>query len=392
MRESSGISRQDALKLVDKFNRITGAWAGFAEKRLDYSPSAEETRFHRLLERGHKEYRRRYAEQQKLLDNGVFIAKIASALAAMPAARHVRFHDDDDAFPIYSCKDKQSTFDAELLEEEELCKGLFKRQPMWYGISHQHALFTDASRVIPNFLAALDGTDVRLVSFELRISAIESFRTLHSSADNGPKSGSAMRDLRVFEFVHRGPDLDRTLQELEALRDFLAPMINAEKLEKLLVRLNLWNAESALDPAFMRSTSLIKPRAAWPNLSSVMLDTVHIAPSDLEHLLKSVRSPQCFVGLHKIHLTNRERSWASILDLLKERHAWANLTSPSGAECELMSLEEYEKVFGSYYGVENRTQEAVSLSGPTEAEAFIRGWAADNPLNPFAERDNSNLH
>lgn len=380
-----GLSEEDLLGHAEKVRRITRAWTEFSRHTANYSPTKEDIRYQDLLERGFEEYRSRFLEQQELLDGGVFVSKIASAMAAMPAAKRLAIHDGGHELSMFSRKDKQFSFGAHLLDDEKLCEGLLKGQRMSYEVQHRHELGSDAIPVIPALLAALDAADVRITSLGIELSTMSDFSRLDSAADTCLKIGSAMRDLKAFNFSNCGSALFRSQYELEVLRDFLALIINAERLQSLSVRLNLWDDDSGLDPATMPLVSVIKARTLWPNLSSVILDTLHIQHSDLENILNCVRSPNGYVGLHKIHLV--DGSWVPVLDALKERHGWSDLTSPSGAECEAMSLEQYELVFGPYDGVGNRTQEEEAYPKATEAEIYIRGWGAGNPLTMAAEHD-----
>lgn len=378
MRELMGYSEEDVLNHTDKIRRITRAWTACTRQTTNYSPTEEDAGYQRLLKRGFEEYRVRYAQQQELLVDGFFIAKIATAMATMPAAKRLVIHDCDDEFPMCFRKARRLPFDAQLLDDEKLCEGLFKGQQMSYQVQRHYELGIDAIPVLPILLAALDEVSIHIDSLDIRLSTMGDFGRLESAADIGEKIGSAMRNLKVFDFSNLGPTLVRSHHELLVLRNFLAPIMNGDRLESLNVRLNLWNDDSALDPATMPLVSVVKARAAWPQLSNLILDTLHIEYADLKHLLLCVQSPQGYVGLHKIHLT--DGSWSAVLDLLKERHRWANLTSPSGAECEEMSMEEYERVFGPYDGIGNRTQEEEARPEATEAEVYIRGWGAGNPL------------
>lgn len=372
-------SEQAVSRRIDRLNRIRRAWSNSI---LD-NPTEEDLHFKRLLESGFEEFTKRFFQQRETLEHGDFVQSVKLALPKLQAVRHMSICDEDGDLPVHSRRGSQISSDVGSLDDEQLFESLSRWEPMSYEDEEYIDLTGDATFLIPSLLAGFDTMNFRqLYSLDIEISKSLCLVELGvPSLKYDSKIEAAMQNLKAFRFIHRGPVSPRKINHIEGLRDFLGSIIVAESLECLHIETNLWNdKESTLGPDQLPLVSLIKARVDWPKLSSVLLDTLHIEHSDLMHLLRCVDSARRgYVGLRKIHLM--DGSWATILDLLRERHSWANLASPSGAECEAMSLEEYERIFGPYSPIDNRTQEEEVSPGPTEAESYIRGWQDNNPLN-----------
>ncbi|KAJ4414011.1 hypothetical protein N0V82_008181 [Gnomoniopsis sp. IMI 355080] len=383
----------------EKALSIIRAWEALIGEP-DHSLSEEDSRYQRILVQGFKEFADRSREQREILERGILFAKVTSALRRMLAVRHLRIHDNEDK--LHDCdlhpddcdhetcplffkvqKDRETSFNAQLTNDEELCKALSKRQSMFFGLEHHPAFLLDEPgiRIIPLILTAFDAPDVpRLASLNIEMSAISSFLAFSTEDDARRRIGLAMRSLRSFHFIHHGPAKPRSGDELRILRDFLGPIINVESLEGITVRLKLWNdGDDVFDPAALPLISIINARTVWPNLTNLTLDTLLIEQSDLTHLLHRMKSKHGSLGVYKIHLT--DGSWAAILDVLKERgYRWPGFSSPSGAECEDMSPEDYRRIFGAYgeYYLQCK-----------EADMYISGCRGVNPLIVLPGLDSS---
>lgn len=371
MHKPMGFSEKEIPWNVEKVRSITQAWTAYSKQHASHSPTEKDLGYQELLERAFREYRRQYAEQQELIDSGGFSARVASAMAAMPAVKRLVIVDED------MCNRQRETifsrpFRDRLLDDEKLCRSLYENQRMSCREQFDRSLGSDAIPVLPNLLAALGTVGVSITTLEIELSMLPDFSRLESTADDiGPRIASATRKLETFSLQIAGPSVAHRRYEFEVLRDFLAPIVSAERLERLSVSLSLWETDSAIDPASLPMVGIINARTSWPALSSVRLRSLPVRSSDLESLAKSVRSPGGLVWMRGVHLM--DGSWADVLEVLRDGHKWASIKSPSGAECEEMSLEEYEEIFGRY----GSDEESRCLSG---AERYVRGWGTANPL------------
>lgn len=351
------------------------------DSKLD-KPTEEDIHYQQLLKKGFEQFSDRFVEQQKILERGTLVLQFRSALLKMNAVRHLRIDDDVDKRPTHSRRRIQDSSDVSLMDDEELLESLSRPQSILRSDQQYNASGIDATSLIPALLVDLHTIDFRhLVSLEIEMSKSRSFKGLSAADTVYSKIGAAVQNLKAFRFIHREPVVSHSIDEVITLRDFLNSVINVASLESLVIRTNLWNQEKdVFDPDQSPFVSLIKARTDWSNLSSVLLDTLHIEHSDLTHLLSCVNSGSGYVGLHRIHLM--DGSWATVLDLLKERHGWSNLDSPSGAECEDMSPVQYDRIFGGYDMPRlHDHMQNEEASGLEEALSYIRGWQDHNPLN-----------
>lgn len=374
------ISDEEADMCVEKIEQIVRAWS-VDRHDTRYNLTEEHLGYQTLLERAFGEYKRRYTQQQQLIDSGAFTARVASAMRKLAAVKRLEIRDDvwDDtrATGVTSFRDL-------IFSNERLCKSLYEDRGLscraqfeWTDaltavIGQSEQLPTsDVVPVVPELLAALGTAGVSIATLSIDLSMIPDFSRLRSTTDTGPKIASAVRELKGFSFWLGDLSIHHGHHEFKAMRDFIAPIINAEKLEELTLSLNLWDQDSAIDPASMPVVGIIESRTSRSDLSSVTLQGLPIRFSDLAHLLKSVRLSEGFVSMIGVHLM--DGSWAEILEILRDRHRWAFLRSPSGAECEELSLDAYEKIFGSYYDMGEVEEEL-------EAEQYIGRQLPANPL------------
>lgn len=377
-------SEQANARHCEKLQRIIHAWSALRSRAM-LEATEQDLHYQRLLELGFQKFSDRFLKRQEIIESGILVQRIKLALSKMQAVRHLKIRDEDEKRLELFQRATQVSSDAAVVDDEQLLRGMSRWQPMQSAdvVAHYEEFPPGAPILIPALLAELDTViSRRLVSLDIGISTGRSLEELSATDTVYSKIQASMQNLKSFRFNHRGPIFPRILDELETLRDFLGSFIVVESLESLAIETNLWKEADSLtayDPVVLPSTSLIKARTAWPNLSSVLLNTLLIEHSDLTHLLSCVNSTRGCVVLQNIHLL--DGSWATILDLLRERHSWAYLASPSGAECEAMSVEEYKRIFGPYNPIDNRTQDEEVTSEPKEAQAYIRGWQDKNPLN-----------
>lgn len=212
---------------------------------------------------------------------------------------------------------------------------------------------------------------------------------------------SAMRNIKRLRFYygpitipwpHNAVPTAYNRQELENLTTLVTALTDSGNLEDLELETNLWHCDPMSLPP---NLGIVKAQASWASLSVLDLVGVSIHCSDLEHCLNRTipvtgnirprqehqslfdKSRAPGVRLSRVHLV--DKSWARILDILRERHSLAVLHSPSGAECEDMGFDTYNRLFGQYDGCTNVTE--------MEAERYIRGGDYVNPLRALSSED-----
>lgn len=357
----------DSFEEIPNIRRIISAWTAFQNEGISIDLTERDVGYQALLKQCFEEYQQRYAEQQELLNSGAFISRVASALAKMPAAKELVFPESCYDMSLND-HDHQWFYGQQATADTMLRRFLLEN---WLLPSGHEPLTTHPVSLISTILAGLDTTDVNITSLFIELpSSHPDFAMLESTAD---KISSALRGLEVFELMNCFPQLLCGRRELEAFREFLGPIIRTERLEELWINLKLWGGEAEIDPASLPLVSVVKPKVAWPALSGLSLLRLRLQFSDFEHMLKSIRSGVPSVYIREVDLM--DGSWAVILDILRDRHRGAWLQSPSGAECEAMSEQEYARIFGVYYDEEDE-EDVEEL----EAHQYIRGSISTNPL------------
>jgi len=236
--------------------------------------------------------------------------------------------------------------------------------------------FTNARSPVDNradlqaLVAVLNKAQGRVSSLNIDLSAlpldISPWQKLAIEDSHSVKS--ALRNLKRLRvrYGSRDSDLEPDITDLANLANLLAALMHSEKLESLELDLKLW----AFDPGSLPGRGVLKTQTVYPNLSTLVLCGVAVQCSALERILNSTNSTSGMVRLKGVHLV--DNSWVPILEILRERHSLAVLISPSGAECEDMTVETFQRIFGPYY----RSNETIE----TEADRYIRAKSSVNPL------------
>lgn len=381
--EETAWKLDDVLVQVSRqMKRIAQVWTAFLYENTSIGRAKGDVFYQELLKQGFEKYRKRYAEQEGLIHSGAFNARLVSAMAKMPAAKGLEFpmscrdpekEDPGERFFLFKQAADDTFLSAYLLEDWKLSGG---HEEDWQSPGGHEPLATHPLSLISAILAGFDTTDVNITSLWIELpSGHPDFVMLNSTAE---KIRSAMQGLEVLTVVNDFPSMPCGYFELDSFRDFLAPVINTERLEKLYIDLGLWGEYGETDPVSIPFVSVIKPRVAWPALSRLTLQAIRIRFSELEHVLRSIRPGAALVLLGEVNLM--DGSWAAILDILRDRHRGAQLRAPSGAECEAMFKEEYEKIFDRYYYQEERDGSDCSDEYEAEASRYIQGLRSTNPL------------
>jgi len=117
---SGNISEETILNAVDRSREIWRAWYGVLQDDSEDPVNGEYLKYRHLLRKCHQEYRRRFAAQETLGRDGLFIQAIAPAVARIPTATRLKVYDggqverfDSKAAPFW----EQMNNDAALIED-----------------------------------------------------------------------------------------------------------------------------------------------------------------------------------------------------------------------------------------------------------------------------------
>lgn len=373
-------------RYITRMEKIANAWADLAHRRETKEPTAEEMDYRSLLQRSFAEYGRKFAEERDLIGSGAFTARIVTAMKKMRhAEKLLEIHVNDMLLELSQYPRPEVSFDEQASNEVKLFEAMttskiyhFPEVELYMELNVEEVCYLDFETPwMSLLLAALDTSQVKLTSLKIALSDKVDFpRLLKTTAENRRKMASTLRQLTSFDFridESNWPREPRDQPELIAVRDLLEPVLNSENIGNLSIDLRLWTSYGVLDPFSSPFPGVaIQTRAAQPNLTRLALHSLPIHFTDLEHLLTSFSSNHRCVTLKQLHLL--DGSWSQALEILKDRHRLALLAAPSGAECEGMASQEYERVFGEYHSYYDPDRQE------SKAELYIRGYRDCNPM------------
>ncbi|KAL2015769.1 hypothetical protein VTK56DRAFT_4860 [Thermocarpiscus australiensis] len=342
------------MKVIDRATNILDSWGRLTSRTANDNLSDEDRMHQALLEKAQREYRELYMEQQVLLGDQKFSRIVAAAMANMPRARRLEFHDTDifglGKRPLVGCQDIRDPIYANLL------------LPM----PGDHATGESGEppiEILTELPAALGDAGIQLDSIVIDLSSLQSPAKMVPSPELRQRLDPTVRHLREFSFKVSD------IWELPAdspdngLGKILSPYLDSSScLERLHLSLDL--LEDDEDPDWMRLSDVgrVLTSRAWPNLSHLTLSNVALRLSDLELFMKKLDQSLISAFLDRIYLL--EGTWAEALDAMRGKFVSVSLSDPLGAECNDMPFEDYVKVF---------RQASDSAFDRSKAEINLRG-------------------
>ncbi|KAF3397365.1 hypothetical protein DPV78_007634 [Talaromyces pinophilus] len=137
-----------------------------------------------------------------------------------------------------------------------------------------------------------------------------------------------------------------------------------------LTQLNFIMSFALDESAPVSMGSLLVPRH-YPNLEILRLTDFPLHLKELKRFLECLNGPICFF-MDELWLLSG--TWAEALDLIREKAWWESyVVRQHGAECDDMSEEDYEAIFGK--------DRLPSLSDAGTATRYVRGMIKNNPLS-----------
>lgn len=361
---------------------------------------SEVERHLQLLHIAHQLYRLRYEDQERLRQNDAFIERFAAAMAQMPKAKGIEFHDfqfpQDEGLHDESDIEKSGSLALENDEYAGLVDIDSLVQPTSWDEATDRQLGEPPIELLFRLPTAIHQAGARLdrISMQTNTCAehyyplferveMKDFITLGASINR--------MNLKSFIFLHQEemkPRVRQTpsVEEIDAFDSFISAMTNSSALERCWLRLDGGWSDGGLDAD--RQSGLghfLLPEAEsldrwgqpdWSNLRDIHLSDFALHLSDLERLaaqLKESGTRLEFLTLQRTRLLSG--TWAQALEILRgvEVEYEKQLIDPKGAECEdvtMMRGGRYDAVFGKSW------DETRSL-----ADDFINGDMKHNPLH-----------
>lgn len=361
---------------------------------------SEVERHLQLLHIAHQLYRLRYQDQDRLRQNDAFIERFAAAMARMPKAKGIEFHDFQPP-QLQTFHDEHGTdiSDSFALETDEYA-GLVDIdslvQPTSWDEATDRQLGEPPVELLFRLPIAVHRAGARLDRISMQTNTCaEHYYPLFERVGMRDfiELGTAINrmNLKSFIFLHQEepkPRVRRTpsSEEIDAFDSFISAMTNSRGLERCWLRVDSgWSdggldadRQSGLGPFLLPEADSLDRwgQPDWGSLRDIHLSDFALHLSDLERLaaqLKESGTRLEFLTLQRTRLLSG--TWAQALEVLRkvEVEYEKQLIEPKGAECEditIMRGGRYDAVFGRSW------DETRSL-----ADDFINGDMKHNPLH-----------
>lgn len=287
--------------------------------------------FHKAIEPGYSEFRRRYWAQS-LLHKRRFFEAVAYAMG-MSSGKPLRLEitDLDDFLPLHV----QSIHRATRHDVLDLLSS--PRASAWHIlVDRDRTLPRGYAWLVPRILAAFVDDRIRITHLHLDITRITANDNRRLERADTAAIQVVLREVRTISYN------SRTSEALAGARSGLSSL--------------LW---SCLPPARLQILTLGRTQVPtqywWPNLTTVVLSGVRVNARKLAHLLQAPELHRLTLLLHYCALFNIEDdTWADILELLRTKQRRALMYQPQGKEFDDFWLDrvsnEYVDPAGRYYG------------------------------------------
>lgn len=361
---------------------------------------SEVERHLQLLHIAHQLYRLRFEDQERLRQNNAFAERFAAAMARMPKAKGIEFHDfkrpQNQSLPEDGDGEQSVSFLPETDEYAGLVDIESLVQPMSWDDATDRQLGEPPIELLFRLPTAMHHAGARLDRISMQTSTCaEQYYPLFEKVGMNDfiKLGAAINrmNLKSFIFLHQEEMKPRVRQtpsseEIDAFDSFISAMTNSGGLERCWMRLDGgWSdgsleadRQSGLGPFLLPDADSLERwgQPDWRNLRDIHLSDFALHLSDLERLaaqLKESGTRLEFLTLQRTRLLSG--TWAQALDVLRtvEVEYEKQLIEPTGAECEdvtMMRGGRYDVVFGKSW------DETRCL-----ADDFINGDMKHNPLD-----------
>jgi hypothetical protein len=360
------------IDAANKAKAILDSWRNFVLGTPD-NPASEDDWSHRMIIRkAHEKYRQLFADQERMRKDGVFVRDVAAAVARMPIATRLELHNmhmDSHRGPSYYVDHATDT--ETLIRMMLLPTGLQE--------SVLHDLGQPPVEMFVKLPIAIHEAGRFLNALDICLPPVQDYSILATSQEDCQDLSAALQRLKIFTF-HPQPRAQsyewdpRELGQVENLGIFFATLTNTKSIEHIDV--NLWDVDG-LSLFDMCSINDIWP---WQHLRFFRwsLGSLHIA--ELERFFDRLSTPIPFLCLSYTHLLSG--SWADVLDILRANSTpeW-RFNSPSGGECELLSMEEIASVFDVPHPSTSGPPSYEYIYNPGKAERYIRKSIDQNPLS-----------
>jgi hypothetical protein len=278
----------------------------------------------------------------------------------MPGARKLNFGDSD--FESFSVGTPHL-----MLPETDVWDALHHivLQPTTGYHAKTYDLELPNYRCVVDVIDAVRSAGALLHSIDINLSTLGCRGGLVSAPDLRQEFASGLQQLKKFAFTcEDGPNEEYA----DPFNEFLSACLDTSSLRNL--RLDMRYGENARTARI--DVGRILGSKLRHNLTDIFLGRVAIDLSKLVVVLKRLPEPMRSLSLENVIL--RSGTWKEALDVLRNKRSRVKLfRKPQGAECNGMSDEHYERIFGEDY---------PKSECRSEAEIYIEGLFSETP-NPL---------
>lgn len=358
---------ETVLETIDKFKAVLESWEAFTDGTPDDLANMEDLSYRMVVRKAHEEYRRRFAEQQRMREDGTFLQTVAAAMARMPRATRLEVRDDE--FGFYR---KRPHYFEQAKDNEALGRGLVF--PIGWEEARVYNLGQPPAEMLVELPLAVHKAGVLLTGLSIKFSPPDDFEAFAPSEQEVHNLTAAMQRLKIFEFYPRATKEPsfwpaREPDEIQHLLRYLTAILDTETIDNMHLDFSsLWDRDT--QPAF--SLGPVISLRSWPKLFCFFSRAVPFHLAELERFVDHIGPATVIVSMDQMHLLSG--NWADGLDLLRKgaMDYW-NLEHPAGGECEVLSEEEYKAIFA-------KPTRQSSYGETSKAEDYIRGYIDQNPL------------
>ncbi|KAI1375780.1 hypothetical protein F4677DRAFT_100698 [Hypoxylon crocopeplum] len=335
------LSHADVDPILEKCSSVLEAWEHFAHSGEDL-PGSEA--FVEALRTAHREYQRLFDIQTRLLEDRGFTQAFAGAIARMPHAKSLVIEDGiaSSSQPFYKGINEPNALCRTYLE------ALSTRSADLYGLGLNFSM-----DLVLNILAAIPGAGASLRGVKIDI-ACAGDTALLASSPSTRRHISVLSKQLGSAFIRFGKlQQGSSANTRSGFYQLLLVILDTDSLER--INLDLGDIKTEESSPF--NIGPVLNRQKRPNLSNLSLRGVAFHATELELFTGSLRprgylgnylESSYFRGVH-FHLTGLRLlsgTWMGVLDLLRAKSGnFSSIDGLSGAECEDMSKEEYDRVF-----------------------------------------------
>jgi hypothetical protein len=305
---------------------ILAAWSDYVDPECKHGIDEKEKEYQEILQQGFDEIGQRHLDQQQLIMSGDFVRRLAACIARMPNAHSLAFYDDRNR--MRRLDDNPTT----ILNDKERLRDLMVMPVTWelfekWGDKGAEILPAKMFSDLPIGIHKAGGILQQLEIGCFPLFGDYSVLTPHLEGAGWADLGTAFEHLTVFEIGTgsmsnlpiRRDYLDAEVQR--RITNYLGAALSSTNLEVADLNLRVLGINDGTKKS-RKGHSRIGPSLSdvrWPRIRRIRLLHVELNQEDLESFCHGLGD--CLEDVYLSGVTLQNGSWATILDILREKVA-----------------------------------------------------------------------